>query len=67
MTPTHLPMESPFRSECDKEHEKSKDKEKGISLNDFLNSYTSEDNQSFQDIMEESDKRHRIKVILVGE
>ena len=31
-------------------------------LDAFLNTHTSEDNQSFSEIMEETDKRHRVKV-----
>lgn len=33
-----------------------------LSLNEFLSKYTSEDNQSFQEIIQESIRRHKLKV-----
>ncbi|CAG0884552.1 unnamed protein product [Darwinula stevensoni] len=66
--------EAPNRGEPESEksikkisHEKREDKssckeQKMQGLDAYLNSHTSEDNQSFSEIMEETEKRHRVKV-----
>lgn len=62
-TPTHLPMAP--RPEEDAKSTSSKASKNSLSslnLNTFLANYTSEDNQSFQEILENSDKKHKIKV-----
>jgi protein DGCR14 len=66
-TPTHLPMESPSRASSvnddDKDSVTSKGSKaaKGMTLSAYLDTYTSEDNNSFQEMVEESDRKHRIK------
>jgi hypothetical protein len=65
-TPTHLPM-APRPEEKDDDaksttsSKKSKDGS-SMNLNTFLANYTSEDNHSFQGILENSDKKFKIKV-----
>ena len=67
-TPTHLPMEEPSLDDdaasttSSKRSAKSRNDPSSLSLNDYLNTYTSEDNQSFQDFMEEAERKHRVKV-----
>jgi len=66
-SPTHLPMEEPNAMDDDGASTTSKKRGKSndpsdMSLNDYLNTYTSEDNQSFQDFMEEAERKHRVKV-----
>jgi len=67
-TPTHLPMESPSRPSRDDDAasvtsktSKASSGKSSMSLSDYLNTYTSEDNNSFQEMMDESDRKHRIK------
>jgi protein DGCR14 len=64
-SPTHLPMEELPAAADDAASIASKKKSNDpsdMSLNDYLNTYTSEDNQSFQDFMEEAQRKHRVKV-----
>jgi protein DGCR14 len=63
-TPTHLPM-APRPEEDEKSissKASTKDSTSSLNLNTFLANYTSEDNQSFMEILEQSDKKHKIKV-----
>jgi protein DGCR14 len=65
-TPTHLPMEEPKPDNDDaasvSSSKKSKSDRSDKSLNEYLDSYTSEDNKSFQDFMDEAHRKHKIKV-----
>ncbi|CAG7819770.1 unnamed protein product [Allacma fusca] len=60
-SPTHLPMETPADDAVSTSSKTSKSSAKNMSLNHYLDTYTSEDNQSFRDIMEESDRKHKLK------
>lgn len=64
-SPTHLPMENPGDDNDDAASKKSKTERSNKSLNEYLDTYTSEDNQSFQDFMDEADRKHRIKVNII--
>lgn len=63
-TPTHLPMAPRPGEDAKSVSSKSANDSttSSISLNTFLAKYTSEDNQSFQEILENSEKKHKIKV-----
>ena len=69
-SPTHLPMESP-RADDDAasvaSSKKSKQERSDLSLNSYLDSYTSEDNKSFQDFMDEAERKHKIKVYSISD
>jgi len=62
-TPTHLPMESARQDDAVSitSGRTSRSGMSKMSLNAYLDKYTSEDNQSFQEFMDESDHRHRLK------
>jgi protein DGCR14 len=68
-TPTHLPMaprpeqdDDAMSTVSSKSRSSSKDPTENMTLNTFLAKYTSEDNQSFEEILENADKKHKIKV-----
>ncbi|XP_065173044.1 splicing factor ESS-2 homolog [Atheta coriaria] len=52
------PAPSPVHSQPSCE---TNDKTQKLSLDQYLNSHTSEDNQSFEEIMTESERKHRLK------
>lgn len=55
------PTSTPFNIEDNTENSVHISSEPKVSLDQFLNSHTSQDNESFEEILHESEKKHKLK------